>query len=211
MPATRTRKAASPSTELKRLEKARDEAHSKAREAKLEVEEWDEETKAMRAEGTHHTHLYPEQYEGAEKRPKPGTDAAKLAATIRKRIESQNPHEAAYLEARDVFHRHDEAVERFKVERVQDRIAEAIADRSAAYERARDAFEALLEAADELVTVDERVRAVVVGTPGLSGQDWAHDGRPREWLGLARAGLDAQLENPGLAPWSEAKLSRYVV
>jgi hypothetical protein len=194
-----------PSSELRRLQQDRDKLHARVREAKAKIAAWDEETAHLRGEFTVHGHAHPEQYEGADKRVKPGTEAAKLRSTIRERLRD-NPHRAAYGEAFAPYEGADLALRRFKREHVRERLGELDPDYDKATDTIREGLELLRRGCEEYRVAVEGARAIVLDTPLLNGQHLGHDPRPDEWRRLAADALDSEIAKPGLTPTAEAKL-----
>ena len=94
-----TKAKPSVSAELERLQRERDQAHAKVREAKRKIEAHDAETEAMRAEYTVRVSSHPEEFEGASKLPKERTEAARQSAAIRERLAAPNPFQSEHDEA----------------------------------------------------------------------------------------------------------------
>jgi hypothetical protein len=190
------KKPAAPSVELRKLERARDEAHAKAREARTKMESWDLETERLRAQSTRHANAHPEEFEGAELRVKPGTAAAKLAATIRERREQPNPHEAAYAAARDEFHRRDEVANAFKTRHLAARVAEHDPTHVEAQEMIRAGFDQVARGCELYRVGREEVLGVILATPRKNGQDLGDDPRIKEWVKLAAEVRDGEIVPP---------------
>ena len=197
-----------PSAELRKLQDTCDAAHAKAREARADRDGWNEETERLRHEYSAHCDSHPEEVEGAEQRVKPDTKAAQLQQEIKARMAGDNPHEQAYSAALEHFHGFDRQVERFKVERVRDRLAEFDPEAAVAVAALREAYEAQLEACEQYRAVVDRVHAVVTDTPGLVRKQgtYAIDPRPAEWALQARQVLESDVIKPGLSPVAEALL-----
>jgi hypothetical protein len=143
---TTATKNKSASAELAALQKIRDRLHAKVRRAKAAMSAWDSETEAMKGQLTALVNAHPEQVEGADKRVRPATEAAKLRDQIRERMRGENPYRGAYEEAFGPYEQADLAVQEFKRTRLDDRLAELDPDANRAIDRLRDAFAQLEEA-----------------------------------------------------------------
>lgn len=191
------------SGELIRRSKARDEAHAKTRAARDRRNAWEQETENLRAELTVYCREHPWETEGPTQIPKEGTKAAKLRDALRARISKGNPHEAEYAEERDAFHGLDQALQDFKRRRVRDRTDELDTER--AEELIHEGWNLVREGCRLYQGVAEQARAIVIDTPGLTGQHYGYDPRPLEWLKVADAAVEALedgLHRPGLSPYA---------
>jgi chromosome segregation ATPase len=206
--ATATKQRAS--AELEALQKTRDKLHAKVREAFSRRRDWDEETERMKARLSGLVNTHPEQVEGIEKRVRPGTEAAKLRDQIKDQMRSENPHQGAYEEAFAPYQEADLALQRFKVTRLDDRLAELEPDANRAIDRLRGAFGLLVEACEEYGEAVLRVRDLVIDTPGLDGQHYGFDPRPEEWRRQAQEAMESEILKPGLAPTGAAKAASHV-
>jgi hypothetical protein len=198
------------SAELEALQKVRDKARAKALEAQAAVRAWDDETEAMKTRLTVLVNAHPEQVEGVQRRVRPGTEAAKLRDEIKGRLSSGNPHRAAYDEACAPFGQADHEVQRFQLTRLDDRLAELGPDADRALDRLREGFALIEEACDQYGEVVQKIRDVVIDTPGLTGRDYGYDPRPQEWRLHAQRVLDGEIARPGLTPTGAARAASHV-
>lgn len=192
-----TATAKSPSTELAELEQRVAKARAKAREARDEKDTWEREVPELRAcaEG-----LDPDSTEGRKVR-------AEIMAREQSRIHSVGPKAEALQAVIEPFHVLDEELQRFKRARVRERLDEinpdlAVADLIAA-------FEALAAATETYRAVVTEVRAVVLDTPGMDGQDYGQDPRVEEWAALAAGALETEITAPGLSPLGSWKADNH--
>ena len=116
-----------PSVELNKLQ-ASETSYTGRSVRRGKMDAFDAETQVKRVELSERQHTHPQDFDGAEKRVRPNTKAAKLRAEIRERLNAPNPHEAAYAEAFGPYEKADLALQAFKRERVLDRITEVTAD-----------------------------------------------------------------------------------
>jgi hypothetical protein len=203
MPTTTT-----PSTELAKLEKARDKAHAPVRELKRKRRNWDTETEARRYQLTARRHAHPAEFEGAGK-PKQGTEAAKLELEIKKRMAEPNPFQADFDAAVAEFHARDTEVEQFKLHHVRDRLGEVETSARRSVEDIVEAAEALRVALDSYRGDIEEARAVLIDTPGLDARYLGHEPRIGEWTRVASDIVETEILLPGLTPTGEQKVDEH--
>lgn len=209
MSATKTPPAAS--AELAKLERKRDDLHTKAQAAKRQVNDWDAATEALRAELTARCHTHPDEVAGEQLRPRPGTEAARLEAEVRERMAADNPHIGDFEEARGAFTQADAELQRFQQTRLRDLLAELEPEHAVLADRFRDGLRALVEVGDAYAALAATARALVTQTPGLDGSAVYEDPRPLEWRARAAAALDEdELLAPGLTPVGSYELDRIV-
>jgi hypothetical protein len=189
-----------PSQRLAKLERKRDELHRAALEARAELNAYDAETERLRAGYTARVATHPAEFENsANKAPLPGTGAEQLRAVIAQRMAGANPHEPAYLAARDRFHAADREVEEFKLAALGERVDEYVDDARQAESDIRAAFEQLLRGCERYRVAREEVLGVLVATEGYSGRDLEADERVDDWAQLAAEALaDDGLVLPGV-------------
>lgn len=167
---------------------------------------WDAEIPAMRQRLTDHINANPDQAQGAEKRIKPGTEAAKLSAAIHERVREENPYRPDYESERAEFHRHDEKVQAWKAANVEARLAELDPDHEAAIEKIRAGAESLLRGCEAARVVREEVRGIVSDTPRLNGSDYTADDRVERWYAIAHEILETEIARPDLSYSARAKV-----
>lgn len=208
MSATKAPPAAS--TELAKLERRRDDLHAKAQAAKRQVNDWDAATEALRAELTARCHTHPDEVAGEQLRPRPGTEAARLEAEVRERMDGANPHIGEHLAAREKFLAADAALQRFRQERLRDLLAEADADFEALSEDYRAALRTLVEVGAAYGALVDRARELILATPGLDGQALSYDPTPGEWAARASRAIEDEIFQPGLTGVASWELDQHI-
>lgn len=203
-------KPTSPIAQLAKLERERDELHAIVREAQRKRDAWDAETRAMQAACTQHRLDYPEQYAGGDMRPRPDTEAHKLATKTRARLaERANPHLPEYEAAVVDFQAASQVEQDFRHDRVDDLMAELHPEVDAAVAEMREGWELVRRGAARYRAGRENARSVVIGTPGLDGQDFGYDPTPDAWHDFARDALEHEIVKPCLSELGRWKLAQH--
>ncbi|HYH59578.1 MAG TPA: hypothetical protein VD790_10215 [Thermoleophilaceae bacterium] len=208
---TATKKRPSISTELEGLTDERWKAHAKVRAIREQASQYDAETEQLRAEYSAHVRAHPEQYEGGDKRPREGTEAAQLRDEIRARRESENPHQRELDKAQAAFRDADVALAAFKRDRCRDRMAEATAGHDALVQELAEAKLREIAALRALMQEANAVREIAIDTEELARvrHVWAQDPRLSDWLSAAVAMRDGDpLARPGLTDFGIYNLER---
>lgn len=202
--ATKTTKA---SDELRQLEAKRDQLHAAVRDVRRQRDEYNAETERLRTEVTQDRHVHPEQYEGVQFKPVPGTAAADLQATVRERM-AGNPHADDYEKARAAFVEADAAVQHFRRARFSDLLAELHPQADTAIATLRRAWETLVEGSEQYAAALGEVRAQTTVTPGLINAPdvLGFDNRVEEWARQALEVLAGEIIRPGLTPMGQWKV-----
>ncbi len=177
---------APPSTELRKLEQARERAYTDLQKVKRELGAYDDETDELKRRYTEHGRTHPEQLADRAGNPKPDTEAAKLQATVKGR---QNPHVEAFESLKAKFHAADAAVQEFRRARVGDLLAERHPTFERSIAKIRDGFALVREGCDEYGRELVEAQSVVAETPGLSAREFSFDTRPEQWRRDADAAL----------------------
>jgi hypothetical protein len=195
---TATPKRRSASAELAKLIRKQEESREKLSAIKRKRNDFEAETEAMRAAYGSHRLEHPEQYEGGERRPKPGSEAAKIGEEIRRRMEEDNPFEHDYGVALAAFHSADEALVSFRRTHLLDLFDDLDPGFHEAEAAIRTGLESLLAGSEKYAALVEEVLALVVAAPIVSGKDVTLDPRPGQWAQLAREALDGGINKPGI-------------
>jgi chromosome segregation ATPase len=209
MPTTTRKTKASVSSELRQVEAERERLHAKVREAREDVTAYDAETERLRAELTERIHAFGSEFEGAQRLPIQGTQSAKLAAKIKKRMREPTPCQGQYEAAMAAFTAADLDLSRLKKERLHDRLAEVRPDNQRAADKIREGLDLLREGCAEFQVGVNEVGRIVADTPGLHRRSgmYHHDPRPEEWYRMADAALESEIILPYLTEEAEWRLS----
>jgi hypothetical protein len=210
--ATTTATEKSVSVELTALQRKTNAARAKAAKARARRDEWYQQTESLRAELTARRATHREEFsEEINAKPLPGTEADRLRAEIVKRQRGENPHQARLDEAQAEFTEASVALDRFKRERVHDRIAEVVADHPALVAELREVRKRELEVLNKMIERVDEVRAVVTDTPGLQRRPgmWGHDPRLYDWRQGVEEALESEVIPPCISPAAEARLERF--
>jgi hypothetical protein len=202
---TPTRQKSTVSAQLRKLQGARDKAQAKVNKARREVSEWDAATEAMRAELTLRSETHAAEFEGPQRLPKKGTEAAKLAAHIKKRLREPNPYQAGYEKALGPYLAADRALSEFKRARLHDRLAELEPHHEKAVATIREGLELLKRGCEQYRVGVHGVRAITTDTPGLERRQgmYRFDPGPGAWERLASEALDREILRPGVSEEGE--------
>ena len=168
----------SPTNQLHELERKRADDYADLQRVKRERQEWDDETHALRAEYSAFVDSRPEDWRDGARNPKPDSPSAKLAAKLKQRLATTNPHDAAFVKARAAYHRSDDALNTFLRRYFLDLIEEDGPILDAIEGRFHNAFEELLATTDEYNAAVERVRSLIAAVPEIDGQALTIDPRP---------------------------------
>lgn len=204
-----TTKTASPTSELLKLERARENAYAPVAELKRQRQEHEDETQAMRVALSARTQRYPEEVVGENKVPKEGTETAKLAAEIRARMSTENPYEQDFRTAQAKFHEADEALTQFKLKNIRPRVEEGREDCVPAIETIQKGFELVKRGCAEYLVGLESSVAVAHDTSVLDGRDVGHDPRVHDWFKQAQAVLESEIILPQLTELGEWKADQH--
>ena len=195
---TTATKAKTTTEQLEQLEAKRAKAHAATRAARDERDAWDEETERLRSELTIRSKAHPEELQSGGK-PKEGTEAAKLREALLERIAAATPALRSTRPRRRSSTTSMSFVTRWKRDRVQGRIEEALALRDTS--PIREAAQALIEACKEELAIHETARSICIDTPTLNAQALVKDDRVQEWhhfaVGIVAA-VDEGLVRPGI-------------
>jgi len=138
----------------------------------------------------------PDEYEGEQFRPRPGTKAAELNQAIKARQRDGNPHQADLDALVPPFHEVDAELQRYKRANVAQRITEL--EPEYAGDAIQESAVALREALDAYRAKSFAVRDITVDTPGLSGEHAAYDNRIDGWTAVLDEILEADITEPCL-------------
>ena len=198
MPAVKDRAAKTPpSVERRKLVQSREESYAALKAVKRQYEVYENETEEMRAQLTVRQNTHDEEFEGPTKRPKQGTEAAKLRDQIMVRMRGSNPHQEAYDAALAEFHRHDITLRKWKQRNLEALLAERQAAKEAAAEKIRDGAVLMHEGTQEYAALQDQDRDDIIETPPLNGQDVRYDPRVDGWARQAAEIRDAAIVLPG--------------
>lgn len=192
--------------QLAELQAKRDKQHARVRAAKQLVNEHEAETRSLRAKATSHRIANPDQYEGGDFRPRPDTEAARLAQQIRTRSSEPNPHEAAHFSERDRLAAMDRRISDFRLNHIDELLADAGDGAEIVSSIVRLQHE-LAGVLDEYVAHGHKVRALAVGL-GLPGDHVDADERASGWAKLLREQASNPLIAPALNPRGRAHVDR---
>lgn len=136
-----------------------------------------------------------------------------IKAREQSRIHNTGPLADAYEAAKAPYMAAGTALETYKQEHCLDRLAEVTAGHDELQEDLRQAARQGLAVVRALLDEKERVKAVILDTPGLRRrpQVEGHDGRLYDWLALFEDMVDAEVLKPGLSPVGEVHLERFSV
>ena len=203
-----TTKPTTASAELRNIQAERDKLHAKVLEAKRQIAAYDADTQAKGAELAQREHTTPDEWERTPKRAKPDTPAAKLEAEVRERWNAVNPFQADYDKAFGPYEQADLALQAWKREHVEDRLAEVTADVDA--DGLREGFERVRSALEAYRVAIEEARAIVLDTAGPTGRPLAMTVALTLYYLALRAldSLDQGLVKPGLTPLAQHKVAQ---
>jgi hypothetical protein len=195
-----------PSAELQKLEQKREKAYGSLQDVKRKRDSWDSQLPRMRAEATERRHSHPEEHAGAQKIPRDGTEAARLAQRIKERQAAENPHRDAFDKALAKFHDADRACVKFRRERILDLFGESDPDFAQAEQDMSHGWALVEHGAERYQGLVDRALALAHDTEGLNGQSVAWDPHPNDWRRQAREAQTSELAKPWPTPYALHKV-----
>lgn len=206
MPATKTRKL---SSQLADLEAKREEAYAALREGKRQRNAYEAEIEAQRAAVSAFIASRPEDHRDAAQNPWPDSPSGKKQAKLKARLQEPNPYGEAFDLARAEFHAVDEELQRFRINRLPEVIAEADPETDALDAKRDEALHLLIEYAEGYAQLQGRAEQLISECPLLTGQHITADALPRQLGAMARSALDHPTTAPAISEVGLHKLEQH--